>query len=79
MLVVYFGLAVIGIILSVYLAVLVLFAGVNSRHHRYYDADSNPAQLTVWNPQLFGGVVLGVLAIIGCGSAYKVSALSSGP
>ena len=77
-LVVYFALAVAGIILSVYLAVTLLFAGVKAKQHRYADYDSNQPQLTLWQPQLFLGVAAGVLAIIGCGSAYKVSALSGG-
>ena len=77
-LVVCFALAVAGIVLSVYLAATLVFAGVKAKQHRYVDYDSNQPQLTLWNPQLFAGVAMGVLAVIGLGSAYKISALSAG-
>ncbi len=77
-LVVYFALAVIGIVLSVYLAAMLAFAGVKAKQHRYTDYDSNQPQITIWQPQVFFGVAAGVLAIIGLGSAYKISALSAG-
>lgn len=79
-LVVYFGLAVLGIVVSVYLAVMLLFAGVNSSQHRshgYYNYDQRP-QITLWQPGIFLGVAAGVLAIIGGGSAFRTMQLSGG-
>jgi Zn-dependent protease with chaperone function len=80
LLIVYFTLAVIGIIASLYVVGLLVF-GVASQHkHRYdYDADSNPPpQITLWDPNLLFGVTLGTLAVIVCGTAYKTSELSGG-
>src|SRR5882757_3185767 len=78
-LVVYFILAVLSIMLAIYLAALVIFNGTQSRHHRYYDyGDSAPSQLVLWQPSLFFGVAIATLAIIGGGSAFKLSQLAAG-
>lgn len=79
-LVLYFGLAVAGIVLSVYLAAIMVFAGVKAKTTRrpHQDYPLPAPQLVLWNPKLFGIVSLGVLAVIGCGSAYKMAALSAG-
>jgi Zn-dependent protease with chaperone function len=73
LLVVYFVLAVIGIIAAVYLAVAMIFAGNGLKHH---SAATLPELL--WNPKLLLGVAAGTVAIIFCGSSYKTLQLSSG-
>src|ERR1043165_2726486 len=74
LLVFYFLAAVIGIIIAVYLASMLVFSGVAAKSHRY----GEPVSLVMWNTQLFFGVAAGVVAVIGGGSLYKISALSSG-
>jgi len=56
---VYFVLAVIGIILTTYLAFAVFFGYLGLRHHDFL-ASSNYGFF--WNPKLFLGVALGTLA-----------------
>src|ERR1035438_8429716 len=74
LLVVYFALAVISIIVMIYgVAVFVNF-GVLARHHHY----SSDTPVTYWDSQLFAGVVLGTLAVIFLGTAYKTMALAGG-
>jgi Zn-dependent protease with chaperone function/uncharacterized tellurite resistance protein B-like protein len=73
LLVVYFVLAVIAIILAVYVAVSLVFAGYMLKQH-----PASGQLPLVWNPQLFLGVALGTIGVIFCGSAYKTMALSSG-
>jgi Zn-dependent protease with chaperone function len=70
----YFVLAVACIIVLVYGVSLFALMGANSRHH-HYDAD---VPLTLWNPQIFGGALLGTLAVVLGGCAYKMNELSSG-
>ena len=65
---VYFVLAVIGIILTTYLAFAVFFGYLGLRHHDFL-ASSNYGFF--WNPKLFLGVALGTLAVIIGGSAFK--------
>ncbi|HXC36192.1 MAG TPA: M48 family metallopeptidase [Candidatus Acidoferrales bacterium] len=75
-LVVYFVLAVAAMIVTVYIAALLIFSGVEARsHYRYYEGQP---QFSAWNPQVFFGVTIAVLAIVGCGSAYKTMSLSAG-
>jgi len=74
LLVFYFAVAVAALIVAVYFASLVIFAGAQSHYHRY---DEQP-QFAFWNPQLFLGVVAGVLAVILTGSGYKTMALAQG-
>ncbi len=45
------------------------------QHHGYDDA---PIQFALWNPEIFLGATLGVLAVIFIGSAYKTNELSAG-
>ena len=78
LLVFYFILAVALLILAIYLALLLVFAGVNSRQHRGYYADNEPAQITLWDPNLFFGVTVGTLAVIALGSAWKTAQLAGG-
>src|ERR1700722_10406702 len=72
---VYFVLAVIGIILTTYLAFAVFFGYLGLRHHDFL-ASSNYGFF--WNPKLFLGVALGTLAVIIGGSAFKTSQLAGG-
>jgi Zn-dependent protease with chaperone function len=76
-LVLYFSLAVILLIISIYFISLIVFSGVEARHsHRFYDAP--PAPFALWNPTIFLGSTAGVLLVIILGSTYKTSELSSG-
>ena len=77
---IYFGLAVVTLIVSVYVIALVLFTGVQSQsHHRsYYSNNSQSQELKLWNPTVFLGATFGVLAVVFLGSAYKTSELSAG-
>jgi Zn-dependent protease with chaperone function/uncharacterized tellurite resistance protein B-like protein len=78
-LVAYFICAVVLLIALVYVAALLLFAGVNARHHsRYYRGYEPEAQITWWNPEAFLGATIGVLAVVFLGSAYKTSELAAG-
>jgi Zn-dependent protease with chaperone function len=79
LLVFYFISAVVAIIVMVYVAAVLLFAGVKAHHHaRYYEDADQPAATLLWNPDIFIGATLGVLAVICLGSAYKTSELSEG-
>jgi Zn-dependent protease with chaperone function len=73
-LVVFFVLAVVLIVLSVYFAVATVLE---------YAEPASPdgtvsAVHSLWNPELFGAVALGTSALIAGGSLYKVAALSGG-
>jgi Zn-dependent protease with chaperone function/uncharacterized tellurite resistance protein B-like protein len=74
LLVFYFALAVAALIIAVYFASLVVFAGAQAHYHRY----GEQPQFALWNPQLFLGVAAGVLAVILIGSTYKTMALAQG-
>jgi Zn-dependent protease with chaperone function/uncharacterized tellurite resistance protein B-like protein len=74
LLVFYFAVAVAALIVAVYFASLVIFAGAQAHSHRY----GEQPQLALWNPQLFLGVTVGVLAVILIGSGYKTMALARG-
>ena len=80
LLVVYFITGVVLLIAVIYLAVVVLFAGIGSRHrHRsYQEGYGKQSELALWNPQLLFGVAVGTLAVIGIGSAFKTMELSRG-
>ena len=75
-LVLYFILAVALLTVAVYFVVLVAFAGVQAKAHHGYDGA--PVQLALWNPKIFFGATVGVLAVIFFGSAYKTNELSAG-
>jgi len=62
------------LIVSVYLAALLIFSGLHSTHH-YFD---DQPKLTLWNPQLFLGAAVGTLAVIALGSLFKTAELSQG-
>jgi Zn-dependent protease with chaperone function len=74
LLVFYFAVAVVALIVAVYFASLVIFTGAQAHYHSY----GEQPQFTLWNPQLFLGVAVGVLTIILIGSAYKTMALAQG-
>ena len=77
-LVIYFVLGVTLLIVAMYGAALLAFAGATAgRHHHYYD-DGGPAQLALWNPQLFSGVAVCTLAVIAIGSLSKTLELARG-
>lgn len=72
-LVLYFVLAVLLIVASVYFAALFLFQGAATYHHQ-----GQPPVLTLWNPKLLLFAAGGTLAVIACGSLVKTAQLSSG-
>jgi len=79
LLVFYFALAVICIIVMIYsLAVFVNAAYVSRSQHHYGDYGNEQVTVEWWNPQLFGLVTLGTIAVIFLGSAWKTAMLSSG-
>jgi Zn-dependent protease with chaperone function len=74
-LVIYFVLAVVAMIAVVYFALMFVYTGVQNHHRYYYEGQP---ELSLWNSQIFFGVSLGVIAIVGIGSAYKTAALAAG-
>ena len=76
-LIVYFAMAVVAMIMAIYVAALLIFSGIKIHQNRN-DVEQEQAPLSVWDPQIFGGVSLVTLAIIGIGSLYRISALSAG-
>jgi Zn-dependent protease with chaperone function/uncharacterized tellurite resistance protein B-like protein len=74
LLVFYFAVAVVALILAVYFASLAIFTGAQAHYHRY----GEQSEFALWNPQLFLGVSVGVLAVILIGSTYKTLALAQG-
>jgi Zn-dependent protease with chaperone function/uncharacterized tellurite resistance protein B-like protein len=77
-LVIYFALAVISLIVLFYFASLVIFSGVQTHGHRFQNYGEPAPPFALWNPQIFLGVTLGVLAVVFIGSAYKTMALADG-
>jgi len=74
-LVVYFVIAVVCIIASVYLASLLIFYGANAKQQQ--PGAASP-ELVLWDPKLFLYVVLGTLGVVVIGSLYKTAALAKG-
>jgi Zn-dependent protease with chaperone function len=75
LLVFYFILAVAAIVFACYFVGLIVFAAAQSHHYHYGEP---PPGLVLWNPQLFLGVTVGVLAVVFIGSAYKTNELAGG-
>ena len=73
-LVVYFGLAVIGIVLSVYFVFLLALSMLGGND----PSSPNPYAESPFHPDLFGIVAIGTIAVIVMGSLYKTAQLSSG-
>jgi Zn-dependent protease with chaperone function len=73
---VYFALAVIGTVLTIYAGAALVFFWQQGGAP---DDNGNPGQLPgLWNGPLFLGVTLVTLAVIACGSIYKTASLSGG-
>lgn len=72
-LVVYFILAVVLIVASVYFAFLFIFHGAANYQHR-----GQPPVFALWDPKLFFLAAGGTLAVIACGSLVKTAQLASG-
>ncbi|MEY2529434.1 MAG: hypothetical protein QOJ05_1524, partial [Verrucomicrobiota bacterium] len=72
LLVFYFAVAVVLLILSVYLAVALIFTGVELK------SSSGETTFNWANPGLFFGTAVGTLAIISMGSLFKTMALAKG-
>ena len=87
-LVVLFGLAVIGTILASYAAAIVIFQQLSPRvrhfEHGYWQYQrtaawpDETAGYPWWNTQVFTGVALGTLAVVGLASLYKWSQFRGG-
>ncbi|HUL53671.1 MAG TPA: M48 family metallopeptidase [Opitutaceae bacterium] len=87
-LVVLFGLAVAGTILASYVAAIVIFQQFSPRvrnlEHGYWQYQrtaswpDETASYPWWNPQIFAGVALGTLAVVGLASLYKWSQFRGG-
>ncbi|MGH7980590.1 MAG: M48 family metallopeptidase, partial [Limisphaerales bacterium] len=75
-LVIYFALAVTAMIVAIYIAAILVFSGVQA--HQHYRYDQGQPQFSAWNPEIFLGVSIAILAIVGIGSAYKTMSLSDG-
>ncbi|EEF59196.1 M48 family metallopeptidase [Pedosphaera parvula] len=73
-LVVYFIIAVLGILLAVNFAVGVIFSGTQHSRHQY----GAEYRARTYDPRVFGLATLGTLLVIFCGSTYKTLQLSSG-
>ena len=73
-LVIYFVIAVLCIIASVYVASLLIFYGAHAKQQ----ADAPLPELVLWDPQLFLYVVLGTLGVVIIGSLYKTATLAKG-
>lgn len=76
-LVIYFAMAVAAMIAAIYVAVLLIFSGFQA-HQARSDYGQEQPQFSVWNPQIFFGVSIATLAVIGIGSLYKTSSLAAG-
>ena len=69
LLVAYFICAVAVLIVLVYFAALLLFAGVKSHYQvHYYNEVDQPEATGLWNPPVLCGAALGVLAVVILGS-----------
>jgi Zn-dependent protease with chaperone function len=69
---VYFALAVIGTVLTLYVGVALIYVYEEGR------VEGNPTMADLWDPQLFSIVTLTTLAAIFCGSLFKMAQLSRG-
>ena len=84
LLVVYFVTGVALLILVVYLVVATVFSATGLRHrgrhssYNNYDTQLEVTRHSLWNPQLFLGVAIGTLAVIGIGSLFKTMELAQG-
>ncbi len=70
----YFAIAVVCIILSVYIASVLIFNGTSA----YRQAGHAASEFVVWDPAIFLYATLGTLAVVICGSLYQTAALAKG-
>ncbi len=82
-LVVLFVFAVLGTIAAEYLVALFITgyahnSGRHGRHSYYYDDNAGPIVTNWWNPQIFTGVALATLAVVGGASLFKWAAMRQG-
>jgi Zn-dependent protease with chaperone function len=84
-LVVLFALAVLGTIAAEYLAVIFLISFAQNRashQHNYYNDSNYGTEATpafpLWQPNIFAGVAVGTLVVVGCASLYKWNLLHQG-
>jgi Zn-dependent protease with chaperone function len=76
-LVLYFVMAVAAMVAAIYICLMLIFSvAMQERHHRYYS--ETPPQFSFWDSEIFFGVAITTIAIVGIGSLYKTAALSSG-
>src|SRR5580658_172549 len=73
-LVIYFVLAVAAMIAAIYVCVILIFSATRLNHYSY----NEQPQISLWDSQVFLGVAVVTLGIVGVGSAYQTSALSAG-
>lgn len=73
-LIIYFALAVLGMIVGIYSILAIAFLATQQGE----SGAEAPNILSLINPPLFFVVALGVLAVVGCGSLYKIMELRSG-
>jgi Zn-dependent protease with chaperone function len=78
LLVIYFTAGVAMLVVTIYFAALLIFAGINSRHSRYVRYDNERPTVDLWNPRLFLGVAVGTLAVVALGSLFKTAELAQG-
>ncbi len=77
-LVIYFVMAVAAMIAANYICMMLFFyVGMQKDPHHRYDDEPRP-RISFWDSRVFVGVSIITIAIVGIGSAYKTSALSSG-
>jgi Zn-dependent protease with chaperone function len=72
------GLALICIILAIYFVALGVVAVIGARHPEFHRAVIVAGAPWWWQPNILLGAAAGTLAVVGCGSLYKVWALGSG-
>jgi len=75
LLIIYFVIAVIGIVAAVYVASLLIFYGAQSQPSA--GGGALPV-FTLWQPELFLFVTLGTLSVIAISSLYKTATLAKG-
>lgn len=77
-LVVLFILAVIVIIALVYAVVVAFVAWTAARSGPGHPGQASPLGTLLWDPRLLAGVCIGVVALVGGASAYKIARLAGG-
>jgi Zn-dependent protease with chaperone function len=76
-----FGIAVVGTIVTAYFAAVFILhfsGGNNAARSRYGDYDARSSAIALWQPGLFATVSMGTLAVVGLASLYKWKEYSAG-